>query len=358
VDPQGTPAPGIWGTRAATIGARQLPERPSMKKPAASTIAALALALPFAIARSSGLPAADFAYGFRSEDGSLDGRTLAAPAGTGTLSIVVYLTLTTGNNDLAVGAASWSFGLEVDGAAIDPATFAPVPPDTEPTRPYGLGITEDTLLDRDGNPATPPVAERLVLWDAPFAVLEPAVDEGAAGKTGAVSAIILGGMPKARNLPPNGTVDLARLVLSIPLASAPRTVTLKYRDGLTGTGYPVNNNVSVGSSSYVPTLGECRFEAFEAPTAAFIRGDANDDAKVDLSDAITILEWLFAGGHRPECPESADGNSDGRHDISDAMWLVGWQFLGREPPGAPFPACGVDPAAAAEACPPASTGCR
>ena len=58
------------------------------------------------------------------------------------------------------------------------------------------------------------------------------------------------------------------------------------------------------------------------------RGDANGDRTVDLSDAISILEYLFTGGEPPVCLEQGDFNNDGSVDISDPIPILNWLFLG------------------------------
>ncbi len=60
----------------------------------------------------------------------------------------------------------------------------------------------------------------------------------------------------------------------------------------------------------------------------FIRGDANADKQIDISDAISILEWLFLGGKKPECGETADTNDDDRVDLTDAVNILYALFLG------------------------------
>ncbi len=86
-----------------------------------------------------------------------------------------------------------------------------------------------------------------------------------------------------------------------------------------------------------------RFRTRSAPR--FVRGNANADGDVDISDAISIIAWLFGGETEvpPPCLDAADANDDGETDISDAVWLLSWLFRGGAPPGAPFPDCGEDP---------------
>ncbi|HVR73403.1 MAG TPA: dockerin type I repeat-containing protein, partial [Planctomycetota bacterium] len=70
------------------------------------------------------------------------------------------------------------------------------------------------------------------------------------------------------------------------------------------------------------------------------RSDANGDGKVDVSDAVRILEWLFRGGGQPPCLAAADVTGDVRIDLADPVSLLGFLFLGEPPPPAPFFRCG------------------
>src|SRR2546422_4901163 len=72
-------------------------------------------------------------------------------------------------------------------------------------------------------------------------------------------------------------------------------------------------------------------------SASFRRGDANADSRVDLSDSIFTLRFLFVGGTRPPCLDAADSNDDGYLDISDAVHTLIHLFAG----GAELPAPGL-----------------
>jgi hypothetical protein len=77
--------------------------------------------------------------------------------------------------------------------------------------------------------------------------------------------------------------------------------------------------------------------------AAFLRGDANDDGKVDIGDPIYALGFLFLGGPAIPCPDAADSNDDGTLAIGDPIHLLTYIFLGGEPPAFPGPLeCGPD----------------
>ncbi len=98
----------------------------------------------------------------------------------------------------------------------------------------------------------------------------------------------------------------------------------------------------------------CDLESQDSPDAnannipdecepAFLRGDANSDANVDIADAIFMLYSLMLGGTPSGCIDSTDANDDGTHDISDIIFVLNYQFQNGAPPPAPGPSqCGID----------------
>ena len=82
----------------------------------------------------------------------------------------------------------------------------------------------------------------------------------------------------------------------------------------------------------------------------FQRGDVNADGKIDLSDAVTILNHLFAVIPAISCEKTADTDGSGRVDITDPVYLLGYLFTGGPAPSAPFPQCGNDATVDALAC--------
>ncbi len=79
--------------------------------------------------------------------------------------------------------------------------------------------------------------------------------------------------------------------------------------------------------------------------APFIRGDADGSMRLDITDAITILYYLFLGGPKPMPLDAADVDDNGRVEITDPIGLLDYMFLGGEAPRAPFPDPGPDPTA-------------
>ncbi|HVR74976.1 MAG TPA: lamin tail domain-containing protein [Planctomycetota bacterium] len=78
----------------------------------------------------------------------------------------------------------------------------------------------------------------------------------------------------------------------------------------------------------------------------FHRGDADASGKLDLTDAVAVLSFLFLGATAPRCLESADANDDGVIDLTDAIAVLRHLFLGGEapaPPGPPGGPCSPDP---------------
>jgi hypothetical protein len=65
-------------------------------------------------------------------------------------------------------------------------------------------------------------------------------------------------------------------------------------------------------------------------------GDANSDGGVDISDAVFLIQYIFAGGAAPAACNYANGmgdaNGDGGVDISDAVYLIQYIFAGGPAP--------------------------
>ena len=77
---------------------------------------------------------------------------------------------------------------------------------------------------------------------------------------------------------------------------------------------------------------------------AFLRGDVDGNGTLAISDAISILLYLFQGSETPMCLDSADANDDGVINITDAKYLLAYMFLGSTlAPPEPFESCGIDP---------------
>ena len=81
----------------------------------------------------------------------------------------------------------------------------------------------------------------------------------------------------------------------------------------------------------------------------FLRGDANSDADVNITDPIFLLNGLFAGGDASRCLQSGNANGDEAVNISDPVFLLNFLFSGGGAPPAPYPVCGSGATGAADA---------
>ncbi|MGE4620346.1 MAG: dockerin type I repeat-containing protein [Planctomycetota bacterium] len=96
--------------------------------------------------------------------------------------------------------------------------------------------------------------------------------------------------------------------------------------------------VQNGGAGYAPlrTNGVLTIEG--NPASAFIRGDSNSDATVDIADAVAVLDYLFSAGTTPSCMDASDANDDESVNVADAVQILDLLFSG----GGPLPAPGTD----------------
>jgi hypothetical protein len=68
-----------------------------------------------------------------------------------------------------------------------------------------------------------------------------------------------------------------------------------------------------------------------------MRGDANNDGSLDVSDVVYLVTYIFSGGPAPATirngnADGSDADGPGAIDISDAVYLVAYIFSGGPPP--------------------------
>ena len=163
----------------------------------------------------------------------------------------------------------------------------------------------------------------------------------------------------------NGLLDIAAVSttsrsVSVLLGLPDRTFQGPFVYGL---GIPVSAHLlldldgdgALDLAAFAPASAEVLFGRWTAPPAArFIRGDASGDGKVDLNDAVRILDRLFLGGTPLLCDAAGDADGDGALSLNDAIAMLSRLFLGGEPLPPPGPVCGPDPAPSGLSC---ETGC-
>jgi uncharacterized lipoprotein YddW (UPF0748 family) len=114
--------------------------------------------------------------------------------------------------------------------------------------------------------------------------------------------------------------------------------TFRFREG--SEGYVRLSNQASGGDVVIADAVRFRLVAPETP---FVRGDANADLIVDISDAVAILAYLFAGRRAPPCLDAADADDNGAVNVADAVLILEHIFRGGRPPPPPYPAPGSDP---------------
>jgi len=76
----------------------------------------------------------------------------------------------------------------------------------------------------------------------------------------------------------------------------------------------------------------------------FFRGDADGDDRVNVSDAVLILQALASTlPRRFDCADLFDTDDDGRLLLTDGIYLLNWKFRAGPALPEPFFGCGVDP---------------
>jgi hypothetical protein len=115
--------------------------------------------------------------------------------------------------------------------------------------------------------------------------------------------------------------------------------------GLTGRGGPPGTStITVQGQTAIPELQDLELVVRVLEPAPFRRGDSNDDGKLDISDVLRTLGYLFLGSPAPSCLDSADTDDNGTLEITDPLAVFGFLFIGSQIVPAPGPStCGADP---------------
>lgn len=81
----------------------------------------------------------------------------------------------------------------------------------------------------------------------------------------------------------------------------------------------------------------------DCAAANFVRADVDANGRIEITDPVRILGFLFLGSPTALlCEDAADADDDGRLNISDAVYTLNYLFsTGTAPP--PPAACGSDP---------------
>ena len=110
------------------------------------------------------------------------------------------------------------------------------------------------------------------------------------------------------------------------------------------------HNAGLGSSdlTFIPTLIKIPGKGGGPGPQEdlFLRGDVDNNGFVNLTDAVSLLLYLFQQGNEPSCTDSTDIDDNGFVNLTDGVSLLNHLFRAGPAPQAPgFLECGVDPTA-------------
>lgn len=136
-------------------------------------------------------------------------------------------------------------------------------------------------------------------------------------------------------------------------ADCGKCYSLKFIDGLNGNGStPVSNVASIGFLSKRPSLKSGQICVDGSKSGKFVRGDCNmsssGNVAVDIADAAAMVGYFFLKGDKKfaaPCDDACDANDDGRLDASDVVYILNYLFVPKSPkPPSPGPtSAGSDP---------------
>lgn len=109
------------------------------------------------------------------------------------------------------------------------------------------------------------------------------------------------------------------------------------------SGNARDNVQNIALQGYAGTLNNCATchgftpdgegpHGIMASNCCDLPGDANDDATVNIGDAVYLINYIFGGGPAPNCSQSGDANADGTVNIGDAVFLINYIFKDGTPP--------------------------
>jgi hypothetical protein len=68
---------------------------------------------------------------------------------------------------------------------------------------------------------------------------------------------------------------------------------------------------------------------------SYVCGDANHDTKINIGDAVYMINFVFKSGPAPTPLQAGDANCDGSRNVGDAVYLINYVFKGGTAPCCP-----------------------
>jgi len=115
---------------------------------------------------------------------------------------------------------------------------------------------------------------------------------------------------------------LARFVITTGGISSSESGAVK-----SAAGQPVVGEINSGS-----LIVKCGFLVGGEIVPPPLPGDANGDGRVDVGDAVFLINFIFKGGAAPVPLSSGDANCDGTTNVGDAVFIINYVFKGGPEP--------------------------
>ena len=102
------------------------------------------------------------------------------------------------------------------------------------------------------------------------------------------------------------------------------------------------------SGSFTALVATVILPFFSGSSAAFaenlfLRGDVNANDRIEVTDSVLILRQLFQGDEDAlTCDDATDVDDNGKVDITDGIQGLTYLFLSGDPPRYPYTHCGAD----------------
>jgi hypothetical protein len=147
-----------------------------------------------------------------------------------------------------------------------------------------------------------------------------------------------------RTIPPTIHKAIAELVISVPEAAPEGFFTTVRFSRLPGRNDLPEIPTEIVRDGFSGMHAECSLTVeIESEDDLFLRGDVTRDRRLNLSDVLSILRYLFGGTFAGvTCRDAADVDDSGQIEINDVVHLVRYLFLQGTPPLPPFPNPGMD----------------
>lgn len=105
----------------------------------------------------------------------------------------------------------------------------------------------------------------------------------------------------------------------------------------------MQTKISLMIAVFFMLIGSFCFAGIEQDIFIFFRGDVDGNKVINISDPITLNNYLFNGAERPiTCPDVWDADASGFVNIYDSIFILNYLFSGHSAPSPVLVDCTVE----------------